>query len=124
VEAVAGLTAVDGATLLTSDYALLAFGAKVARRRGAPPLDQIMVTEPIHGGVAEVMTPSQLGGTRHLAAGQFVQDQHDAIADLFLVAVRGPGPRASRRDAVVVTVRFRKASGCAMSGSTRNRAPQ
>ena len=80
VEAVAGLTAVDGATLLTSDYELLAFGAKVARRRGAPQLDQIMVTEPIEGGVAEVMTPSQLGGTRHLAAGQFVQDQHDAVA--------------------------------------------
>ena len=76
----AGLTAVDGATLLTSDYELLAFGAKVARRRGAPQLDQIMVTEPIEGGVAEVMTPSQLGGTRHLAAGQFVQDQHDAVA--------------------------------------------
>jgi sensor domain DACNV-containing protein len=80
VEAVAGLTAVDGATLLTSDYALLAFGAKVARRRGAQQLDQVMVTEPIEGGVAEVMTPSQLGGTRHLAAGQFVQDQRDAIA--------------------------------------------
>jgi hypothetical protein len=39
-----------------------------------------MVTEPIEGGVAEVVTPAQLGGTRHLAAGQFVHDQRDAVA--------------------------------------------
>jgi hypothetical protein len=80
VDAVAGLTAVDGATILTSQYELLAFGAKVVRRKGAPQLEQVTVTEPIEGGVAEVLTPAQLGGTRHLAAGQFVQDQPDAVA--------------------------------------------
>ena len=30
VDAIAGLTAVDGATVLTSQYELLAFGAKIA----------------------------------------------------------------------------------------------
>jgi hypothetical protein len=35
VDAVAGLTAVDGATLMTSSYDVLAFGAKIVRRRGS-----------------------------------------------------------------------------------------
>ena len=34
VEAIAGLTAVDGATILSDDYELLAFGAKITRRDG------------------------------------------------------------------------------------------
>lgn len=80
IDAVAGLTAVDGATVLTSDYQLLAFGAKVTRRRGSSPVEQITVTEPIQGGIAETMSPSQLGGTRHLAGAQFVHDQQEAVA--------------------------------------------
>jgi hypothetical protein len=80
VDAVAGLTAVDGATVLTSDFDVLAFGAKIARRRGAPPLDQVTVTEPIRGGTAAIVSPADLGGTRHQSAGQFVHDQRDAAA--------------------------------------------
>jgi hypothetical protein len=80
VDAIAGLTAVDGATILTTRYDLLTFGAKVIRRARSVPLDQVMLTEPIVGGVATVINPSQLGGTRHLAAGQFVHDQRDSIA--------------------------------------------
>jgi DNA integrity scanning protein DisA with diadenylate cyclase activity len=38
------------------------------------------VTEPIDGGVAALVHPEQLGGTRHLSAAQFVQDQRDAVA--------------------------------------------
>ena len=79
VAAVAGLTAVDGATLLTSEFELLAFGAKITRRSDAH-LEKVMVTEPIRGGVASVVTSAQLGGTRHLAAGQFVHDQPDSLA--------------------------------------------
>jgi hypothetical protein len=71
---------VDGATVLTADHRLLAFGAKVTRRRGASPVEQVMLTEPIQGGVAELLNPAQLGGTRHLAAAQFVHDQRDAVA--------------------------------------------
>jgi hypothetical protein len=80
VEAVAGVTAVDGATILTTQYELLAFGAKIIRRRGAAPVEQVTVTEPIEGGVPAQVHPSALGGTRHLSAAQFVHDQHDAIA--------------------------------------------
>ena len=80
VSAVAGLTAVDGATVVTAVFDLLAFGAKIARRRGAPQVEQVTMTEPIVGGAAAVVNPSQLGGTRHLSAAQFVHDQRDAVA--------------------------------------------
>jgi hypothetical protein len=80
VAAVGGLTAVDGATLLTDQYDLLAFGAKISRARGKPVVDQIVITEPIQGVAPEVVSPSRLGNTRHLSAAQFVQDQRDAIA--------------------------------------------
>ena len=43
VEAVAGLTAVDGATVLTNTYELKAFGAKIARRKGSPQVEQVAV---------------------------------------------------------------------------------
>ena len=80
VAAIAGLTAVDGATILTKDYQLLAFGAKIARRRGSPQVEHVMLTEPIEGNVPQQLDPSTLGGTRHLSAAQFVHDQRDAIA--------------------------------------------
>jgi hypothetical protein len=80
IDAVAGLTAVDGATVLTSRYELLAFGGKIVRRRGSAQVDQVMVTEPVEGGTADVMPATQIGGTRHLAAAQFVHDQRDALA--------------------------------------------
>ncbi len=80
VDAVAGLTAVDGATLITDRYELAVFGAKITRRRGSPPVDRVVVTEPVEGGTTEILTPSQLGGTRHFSAAQFVHDQRAAIA--------------------------------------------
>jgi hypothetical protein len=80
IDAIAGLTGVDGATVATTRYELLAFGAKITRRRGAPTVEQIIVTEPIEGGTAQRMHPGQLGGTRHLSAAQFVHDQRGAVA--------------------------------------------
>ena len=80
VDAIAGLTAVDGATIITDRYDLLAFGAKIARRRGRTPVELVNVTEPVEGSAATRATPAQLGGTRHLSAAQFVHDQHDATA--------------------------------------------
>lgn len=80
VDAIAGLTAIDGATVLNSEYELLAFGVKIARRRGSPPAEQLTLTEPVLGAPAEVISPTQLGGTRHLSAAQFVHDQRDALA--------------------------------------------
>ena len=80
VDAIAGLTAVDGATVIDDRYNLLAFGAKIARRRGSAPVELVNVTEPVEGSVPTRAMPAQLGGTRHLSAAQFVHDQRDAIA--------------------------------------------
>jgi hypothetical protein len=80
VEAMAGLTAVDGATVINDQYELLAFGAKIARRKGSAQVEQVVVTEPLVGNVAATFTPAQLGGTRHLSAAQFVHDQRDSLA--------------------------------------------
>jgi hypothetical protein len=80
VDEIAGLTAVDGATVINADYELLAFGAKIVRRKGSPQVAQVIVTEPIEGGSAVIAEPAQFGGTRHLSAAQFVHDQRDAIA--------------------------------------------
>jgi hypothetical protein len=80
VDAIAGLTAVDGAVVLTNAYDLLAFGAKIARRKGAPQVEQVTVTEPVEGNTALVVHPTALGGTRHLSAAQFVHDQREAVA--------------------------------------------
>jgi hypothetical protein len=80
VESVAGLTAVDGATVISYQYALLAFGAKIGRPEGCAPVEQMVVTEPIVGSRAVVVHPAQDGGTRHLSAAQFVHDQRDTLA--------------------------------------------
>jgi Probable sensor domain DACNV len=80
VDIVAGLTAVDGATIMTDRYELLAFGAKITRRDGSPRIESVTVTEPIEGTVARTMNPTEMGGTRHLSAAQFVHDQRDAVA--------------------------------------------
>jgi hypothetical protein len=80
VDAIAGLTAVDGATVITEEYELLAFGTKINRRRGAAQVERIIVTEPIVGGQTAIVHPVQIGGTRHLSAAQFVQDQPGSIA--------------------------------------------
>ncbi len=80
VDATAGLTAVDGATIISRSYNLLAFGAKITRRKGRPQVERVLLTEPIEGHQPQTVTPSQLGGTRHLSAAQFVQDQPDTLA--------------------------------------------
>lgn len=80
IAAVAGLTAVDGATIINDRHELLAFGAKVTRPAGNETVKQIMVTEPIVDSEAQIIAPGQDGGTRHFAAAQFVHDQRDAFA--------------------------------------------
>lgn len=80
VELVAGLTAVDGATIVSDDYDVMAFGAKIRRAANRPQVEQIMLTEPIVGNQPVVVPPVQQGGTRHLSAAQFVHDQREALA--------------------------------------------
>jgi hypothetical protein len=80
IDAVASLTAVDGATILTDAFELVAFGAKITPRVGSTLVPDVTLTEPVEGYVPSLLTPPQLGGTRHLSAAQFVFDQRDAIA--------------------------------------------
>ena len=80
IEGIAGLTAVDGATIITDRLELMAFGAKIGLSANSIPVEQMMVTEPVIGNAAITIHPAQNGGTRHLSAAQFVFDQHDAIA--------------------------------------------
>lgn len=80
VDMIAGLTAVDGATVITDQYELIAFGAKIARRDDHARVEQVRLTEPIDGTAPTVVHPTQLGGTRHLSAMQFVHDQRNALA--------------------------------------------
>jgi hypothetical protein len=79
-ETIAGLTAVDGATVITNQYEVLAFGAKIRRGTGSQPVEQMMLTEAVVGNQAAVVPPVQHGGTRHLSAAQFIYDQRDALA--------------------------------------------
>jgi hypothetical protein len=80
VDTLAGLTAVDGATIINTHHELLAFGTKLARRRDAERVERVGLTAPVVGNVAATVEPSALGGTRHLSAAQFVHDQRDALA--------------------------------------------
>lgn len=80
IDLIGGFTAVDGATVITHEYDLLAFGVKISRAENSLPVGQIVLTEPLAGAKATKVHPAQNGGTRHLAAAQFVYDQNDAIA--------------------------------------------
>jgi hypothetical protein len=80
VDTIGGLTAVDGATIINDRYEVLAYGAKIRRREGVGQVDKWVITEPIVGNVPVVVQPTEHGGTRHLSAAQFVNDQRDALA--------------------------------------------
>jgi len=80
VDHLAGLTAIDGVTIITDEYQLLAFGAKTGRANSSAHIQELSFSEPIAGGEAVVVHPAKIGGTRHLSAAQFVFDQRNAQA--------------------------------------------
>lgn len=80
VDAIGGLTAVDGATVINDQYEVLAFGAKIRLPDGSSLVDKWVVTEPVVGNLPVVVHPTEHGGTRHFSAAQFVNDQDDALA--------------------------------------------
>lgn len=80
IRALAGLTAVDGATVMNDRHEVLAFGAKITKADGSALVERVTVTEPVEGSDALIVHPTRLGGTRHLSAAQFVHDQQDALA--------------------------------------------
>jgi hypothetical protein len=80
VDALAGITAVDGAAIISDLFEPLAFGAKILNRDGTTRVQQVLLTEPIEGVEDRIVDAAHLGGTRHLSAAQFVHDQRNAIA--------------------------------------------
>src|SRR5690606_27573509 len=50
INSIGGFSAIDGATVITSDHKLLAFGAKVARSNTGFPVRQVLMSEPIRNG--------------------------------------------------------------------------
>jgi Probable sensor domain DACNV len=80
VDTIAGLTAVDGATVINDQYEVLAFGAKIRRQPASSPVENWVITEPAVGNQPLVVQPTTHGGTRHLSAAQFVFDQRDSLA--------------------------------------------
>lgn len=80
IDGIAGLTAIDGATVISDTHELLTFGAKIVRPLKNEMIKQILTTEPVVGSEAVIAHPSSNGGTRHMSAAQFVHDQRDAIA--------------------------------------------
>jgi hypothetical protein len=80
VDAVAGLTAVDGAMVMTTGCDLLAFGAKIGRRDTWPRIDHVVDTELMEGAIGRTVHTAHFGGARHLSAAQFAQDQSDSVA--------------------------------------------
>ncbi len=79
-DGIGGLTAVDGAVVLSDRWDVLAFGAKIGRTESGPFVEEILVREPIVGHAPVTVHPSELGGTRHLSAAQFVHEQRDSLA--------------------------------------------
>ncbi len=80
VENIGGLTAVDGATVISRDHELHTFGAKIVRSTESNTVEQVLYVEPVINGEAKKKFMGQVGGTRHLAAAQFIYDQRDSLA--------------------------------------------
>ncbi|NEU07925.1 hypothetical protein GZH53_06335 [Flavihumibacter sp. R14] len=80
VESIGGLTAIDGATVISDRHELLAFGAKIVRPHNNQIVGKIKRTEPVVGSTPIITHPASNGGTRHMSAAQFVHDQRKALA--------------------------------------------
>lgn len=80
VDHLAGLTAIDGVTIINDRFELLAFGTKTSRANSSEHIHELAFSEPINGGGTVVLHPAKTGGTRHLSAAQFVFDQRNAQA--------------------------------------------
>ena len=112
VEAIAGLTAVDGATVITDRYDLLAFGAKIARRQ-ADRRRSSRSPSPSRSKAASRHRPPDAARRHPPPVGRAVRPRSARrgrargvagrpLHDLRVVALRRHGPRAPRRDALAL----------------------
>ena len=80
IDSIAGLSAIDGAVVLNDDYELIAFGTKITKLSSEQQIEKLSFIEPVIGGEVKEVFASEIGGTRHLSAAQFIYDQRDSIA--------------------------------------------
>jgi hypothetical protein len=80
LESIGQLTAIDGATVVDYDLAVLAFGVKIMPINSQNKPERVRVVEPFEGGQKQEVSISDIGGTRHQSACQFVFDQREAMA--------------------------------------------
>jgi|GEM_PF-2652592 len=89
------LTAVDGATVITKDFDVLAFGAKIKELapHGSENADrhnlEVWIQEPFESEGEICVSISDFGGTRHQSAAHFVFDQRDK--DVFAIVASQDG---------------------------------
>ena len=79
LEFVAQLTAVDGATIISQHLTVHGFGAKLKPRDSNDRPEIAFRSRPFEGDNFEPVKVSELGGTRHQSAAQFVYDRRDTI---------------------------------------------
>lgn len=77
LNAISNLTTIDGATVLSENLNVLAFGVKI----GAKEIKEVAITEPFENSEVKKMNKSDWKvGTRHTAAAEFVNEQRDCLA--------------------------------------------
>ena len=83
---IAQITAVDGATIITKNFGVLAFGAKLKSKEklndenGKDKLDTVWIKEPFENFSEYNEKISELGGMRHQSTAQFIFDQKEKDA--------------------------------------------
>ena len=74
------LTALDGATIVTKEFEILAFGAKLKTLNTRKRPNEVIILEPFEDSVEKFVKFGDIGGTRHQSTAQFIFDQRDAVA--------------------------------------------
>jgi hypothetical protein len=86
LKVIGNLTAIDGATVIKSNFDILAFGVKIEAKTKPK---KVLIISPFENDKNKESKPklSDLGGTRHQSAAQFVFEQKTAMA--FVVSQDG-----------------------------------
>lgn len=77
---IGNLTKIDGATVLSKNIEVLAFGARIKPVNANNKPDKIIEVTPFEECKPKPISLPQIGGTRHQSAAQFVFDQNDCIS--------------------------------------------
>jgi hypothetical protein len=90
------ITAIDGATVVTKDFDVLAFGAKIRElepngeeNTDRPRLQEVWIQQPFEGREDTSKSISDFWGTRHQSAAHFVFDQREK--DVFAIVASQDG---------------------------------